>query len=131
MTMLETTLRGALCALALCAAAIPSTSTAADAATTVKIGSETKRTTGVVTALHNGDVACLVMLKDDKGVEFAEAADFEICSRNPSLLGKRVSLKYQVANVMSASCQGDPDCKKSERIALISEAKIVGGGAQR
>lgn len=128
--MFQTTLRAVLSGLALCATAIPLAG-AADATATVKVGSETKKTSGIVTALHNGDVACLVMLKGDDGVEFAEAADFGICSQTPSLVGKRVSLKYQVANVMASSCQGDPDCKKSDRIALISEATIIGGGAKK
>ena len=93
----------------------------------IKIGNELKKTSGIVTELVNADTACNMMLKDEKGTEFMESADFDICFQKPSLIGKRVSLKYRMANVMAESCQGNPDCKKSDRIALVVEAKIIGG----
>jgi hypothetical protein len=46
---------------------------------TVKVGQETKRATGTITAMNAGDVACYLTLRDDKGARFEEMADFEIC----------------------------------------------------
>ncbi len=115
--------------LLLAIAALPlaaSAQTAAQDANTIKIGKETKKTVAVVKELQNGDVACMMVLQDEKGKEFFEPADFEICFQKPSLIGKRVSLKYKMANVMAESCQGDPDCKTSDRVALVVEAKILG-----
>lgn len=71
-----------------------------------------------------------MVLHDEQGKAFIEAADFDICFQRPSLIGKRVSLKYKMANVMAESCQGEPECKKSDRIALVVEAKILSGKAE-
>jgi hypothetical protein len=104
---------------------------AAAAQNTVKVGNATKRTSGTVTKLENGDISCSMTLKDDSGKTFYESADFEICSQKPSLVGKRVALTYKMARVQAASCQGDPDCKKSDTIALVTSAKVIAnaGGA--
>ncbi len=106
-------------ALALCAA-VPLF--AAEA--TVKIGKETKKTGGVLRSLESGDVACYVTLADERGVEFTELADFEICEMQ-SLVGKRVALTYTSGKVMSDECQGDPECTKTRTVALISAMKVA------
>jgi hypothetical protein len=80
---------------------------------------------GVVKRLDNGDVSCAMTLEDDRGREFTERGDFEICFQKPSLVGKRVALTYGMANVLAAECQGDVDCRKSERVALVTKARIV------
>jgi hypothetical protein len=92
---------------------------------TVKIGQATKKTVGTVTATSSGDVACYLTLKDDRGVVFEEMAKFEICDQKPPLKGKRVSLAYVLQNVMADECQGNPDCKKSRTVALVSAARII------
>jgi hypothetical protein len=89
---------------------------------TVKIGSETKKTIGVVTGLEAGDVACYITLDDDKGVSFQELADFSICEKT-SLVGQRVKLAYRIENVMADECQGNPDCTKSKKVALVISVK--------
>lgn len=104
----------------LLAAALP-----AAAQDITRIGGEEKRTVGTVMDLANGDIACHLSLQDDRGKAFDESADFELCSRKPSLLGKRVRLAYRMANVQSAQCQGDPDCRKSDRIALVVDAQVL------
>lgn len=96
---------------------------ASPAANTVTIGSETKKTTGVVKNLEAGDVACYITLADDRGVEFTELADFELCEQT-SLRGKRVRLTYAIGNVMAAECQGDPECTKTERVPLVTAARV-------
>lgn len=90
---------------------------------TVTIGGEKKRAFGTPTAFQNGDTACFVTLKDDRGVTFDEPADFDLCAREKSLKGKRLALTYKTARVLAASCQGNPDCKKSDTIVLIASAK--------
>ncbi|HQS18110.1 hypothetical protein [Reyranella sp.] len=90
---------------------------------TVTVGGEKKRAFGTPTAFQNGDAACYLTLKDDRGGTFEELADFDLCSLEKSLKGKRLALTYKTARVMAASCQGNPDCKKSETVVLIASAK--------
>ena len=90
---------------------------------TVTVGGEKKRAFGTPTEFQNGDTACYVTLKDDRGATFDELADFDLCAMEKSLKGKRLALTYKTARVMAASCQGDPDCKKSETVVLIASAK--------
>ncbi|MSP76042.1 MAG: hypothetical protein EXR12_07895 [Rhodospirillaceae bacterium] len=92
---------------------------------TVRIGQVTKKTVGTVTATNGGDVACYLSLKDDRGAVFEEMADFEICNQKPPLKGKRVTLTYALQKVMSDECQGDPACKKTRTVALVSAARII------
>ena len=98
------------------------------AAPTVKIGNQVKNTVGTVIDLNQGDIACYMILKDDTGKEFNESAVFELCNKRPSLKGQRVALTYKLQNVQSAECQGDPNCKKSHRIALVTSATVLGKG---
>jgi len=97
----------------------------AQTASTIKIGNEIKNATGVVRQLQNGDISCVMVMQDEQGKEFIEAAQFDICFQKPSLIGRRVGLKYRMENVQAESCQGDPACKKTTRIALVVEAKII------
>ena len=94
----------------------------AHAQETVKVGQDVKRAFGTVTAMNAGDTACYLELKDDRGGAFEEMARFEICEQ-PALLGKRVALTYVLQNVMSPDCQGDPACKKTRVVAVVSAAK--------
>lgn len=90
----------------------------------VKVGNETKRASGTVVSMTAGDTACHLKLKDDRGTAFDEMADFAICE-NKSLVGKRVSLAYALRQVMSPDCQGNPDCKKSRTVALVTAATVA------
>lgn len=96
---------------------------------TVKIGQATKKTVGTVTATNSGDIACYLTLKDDRGAVFEEMADFEICDQKPPLKGKRVTLTYSLQKVMSDECQGDPACKKTRTVALVSAARVITAGS--
>jgi len=95
----------------------------AHAQDTVSVGGTTKRAFGVPIRFENGDTACMITLKDDRGAIFTEAADFELCARENSLKGKRVALTYRMSRVQAASCQGNPDCKRSDTVALVVAAK--------
>lgn len=100
-------------------------------ADSVKIGGETKATLARVKELQNGDAACYMLMTDRAGREITEAADFEICAKEPTLIGKDVRLTYKLARVLAASCGGNPDCCKTERVALVVEARpVVSGVAQ-
>ncbi|TAJ85378.1 MAG: hypothetical protein EPO10_13730 [Reyranella sp.] len=94
-----------------------------EAQDTVTIGGEKKRAFGTAIGFRNGDTACFVTLKDDRGITFDEPADFDLCAMEKSLKGKRLALTYKTARVMAASCQGNPDCKKSDTIILIASVK--------
>jgi len=96
----------------------------ADTPATVTIGRQTKKTIGVLKSAESGDTACYLSLVDDRGVAFDEMADFEICEQT-SLIGKRVFLKYEMANVMSDECQGDPECTKTRSVPLVISAKAL------
>lgn len=99
------------------------------AADTVQIGGETKFTTGLVTGVEAGDMACYLTLEDADGESFTEMAVFEICEQQAQLVGQRVALSYAMENVLAAECQGDMDCGKSDRVALVTSAKPLDGDA--
>lgn len=90
---------------------------------TVTVGGATKRAFGTPIKFVNGDTACFLTLKDDKGATFDEPADFDLCTHEKALKGKRVALTYRASRVQAASCQGDPNCKRSETVVLIVAAK--------
>jgi hypothetical protein len=96
---------------------------------TVRVGGATKRTTGKVVSLTQGDVACYLELEDAKGARFTEMADFELCRREATLVGRTVSLSYVVASVASPKCQGDPNCRQSERVPLVKAARVIDAAA--
>ena len=101
----------------------------AHAADTVQIGGETKFTSGLVTGVEAGDVACYLTLEDADGESFTEMAAFEICEQQAQLVGQRVALSYVMENVLAAECQGDVDCGKSDRVALVTSAQVIDGAA--
>jgi hypothetical protein len=96
---------------------------------TISIGNQIKNTVGTVVNLEPGDIACYMTLKNDTGKEFNERADFALCDKKPSLKGQRVQLRYQLQNVQAAEYQGNPECRKSERIPLVMSATVLGKGA--
>ena len=102
------------------------------AADTVKVGREIKRTRGLVKELSQGDMACYMTLADASGrefTEFTEFADFDICSQEPSLIGQTVRLTYKMSRVLAASCRGNMDCGKTDRVALVVAASIIATSA--
>lgn len=90
---------------------------------TVSIGSMTKHAFGTPVSFQNGDTACLILFEDDRGRPFNELADFDLCAREKSLKGKRLALSYKATRVQSPSCQGDPDCKKSDTVVMVVAVK--------
>lgn len=90
----------------------------------VKIGNETKKSTGLLTALQSGDVACYLTLKDKNGTAFTEMAIFEICEMQ-KMVGKRVRLSYRIESVIADSCQGNPECQDTRKVALVSAIRAL------
>jgi hypothetical protein len=110
-----------------CSATVAFVSTTALAQTesTVTIDKAIKKTIGTVTALNTGDIACYITLQDDQGIAFKELADFDVCDQKPSVLGKRLQLTYTPTSVMSDACQGDPACKKTKKVILVTKVKVL------
>ncbi len=101
---------------------LSATLAAAQTVETVRVGNETKRVHGTITEMVNGDIACYLTLKDDKGAAFKEMADFPICQQR-ALLNRRVALTYRTERVQSPECQGDETCKKTVAVALVVAAR--------
>ena len=95
------------------------------ALSTVKIGNEVKATEGILVGQQEGDAACYLTLRDDAGRQFTERADFEVCIASGKLTGKRVRLAYTPGRVMHEDCQGDPSCRKSRTVALVSSLRLA------
>lgn len=98
-------------------------------AATVRIGKEIKPAFGRIRQLQDGDVSCVMVMEDDRGREFIESGAFELCKRKKALIGKRVQLTYRMQKVLAESCQGNVDCGKSDTVALVVAANVVGGVA--
>lgn len=101
----------------------------ASTAGTVTVGKFSKRAGGTVVDMNAGDIACYVTLKDEKGAEFTEMAEFELCEKPKAYMGRRVSLGYTLGTVMSDACQGNPNCKKTQTVALVSSMNVLPSAA--
>lgn len=77
---------------------------------------------GTLTSLEHGDRACYVSLELDGAVQSIEG-DFELCGGGSkdatALIGQRVTITRERANVLAASCEGDVDCGKSDEVDLV------------
>jgi hypothetical protein len=82
-----------------------------------------KVASGTIKELQAGDVACYVTLETSTGEVANEMAGFEICEKR-DLIGKKVALTWEEANVLAAECQGDVDCGKSDKVWLIGAVKV-------
>jgi hypothetical protein len=72
-----------------------------------------------VVSMEAGDIACYVELK--VGHQYQQKmANFEICEQT-HFIGKQVTLSYERGNVLSASCNGDMVCNKSDTVWLINK----------
>lgn len=93
----------------------------------IKIGQFSKRAFGTLRSATAGDVACYLRMKDDRGVAFEEMADFDLCAPKSvrRFKGKRAALGYEIASVLSAECDGNMDCGKHDRIALVKTMRIA------
>ncbi len=110
-------------------ASLPLVSIAAHAQSlaTIKIGGFTKKTSGIVTRIEDGDAGCYVTFKDDAGGEFDEVADFAVCEKKSAYKGQRVAMTYKLSTMRSDECQGNVKCKKTQAVALITALAVQAG----
>lgn len=88
-----------------------------------QVGKAQQPEIATVQSLAAGDRACYVELIDEQGELTTELANFEVCEQD--LVGQQVRLTYETANVLAASCQGDPDCGESETVMLVSAVDVL------
>jgi hypothetical protein len=75
--------------------------------------------------LTSGDRACYAEVMDDQGVRSTQFARFEICEQSQNLIGKRLNITYTPGNILAASCQGNVDCGKSDRVMLVTQVSLA------
>jgi hypothetical protein len=94
---------------------------------TVKVGDFTKIAQGKVVSMNAGDVACYIEFSDASGEKHSEMADFSLCEPKSEkrYKGKNVAFTYEIGDVLADECQGNPDCGKSKKAALIKTMKVI------
>lgn len=98
---------------------------------TVMVGGQSKRTSGTLVSVENGDIACYLHFTDERGKAFMEMGDFDLCVREKQLVGRRLALTWRVASVQSEECQGAPDCRKSKNVPLVVGVKVLPADSAR
>ena len=76
----------------------------------------------LVRGLTAGDRACYAEVEDANGERRSDEAAFELCERR-ELVGRRVRLRRERAQVPAKACQGDPGCTRSDTVELIVAAE--------
>ena len=93
---------------------------------TVEIAGQTVPTRAVVTDIESGDRACYLTLRQDDGAPTTVHADYSVCDSNV-IVDRRVQIAYEPADLMAASCEGDPDCLETTTVPLAVIAEPIGG----
>ena len=91
----------------------------------IKVGNDLKQTKGRVTDVDKGDNGCYLTLRNEKNNEFIEVGLFPICMQKPPLKGMKVELTYNMETIQAGDCYGDPKCKRTETIPVVTAVKIV------
>lgn len=93
----------------------------------IRIGEFSKRTNGTLRSASAGDTACYLSMTDDRGAAFDEMANYDFCEPKNirRFKGRRLALSYEIASVLSAECDGNMDCGKSDRVALIKKIRLA------
>jgi hypothetical protein len=76
--------------------------------------------TGLLQGTENGDIACYLRLRDDHGRSRVWMAEFEICERAGRMIGRHVNLTWKPGRVPHPACQGNPDCRRSQQVMLVT-----------
>lgn len=74
---------------------------------------------GTLLSAQAGDIACYLQIRDDEGRSQAWMADFELCDQAGPRVGRRFTLTWRAGTVQHPSCQGNPDCRRLQRVLLI------------
>ena len=64
-------------------------------------------------------------MRNEKNIEFIEIGLFPICTQKPPLKGKQVELAYGMETIQAGDCYGDPKCKRTETIPVVTAVKIL------
>lgn len=91
----------------------------------IKVGNDLKQTRGRVTDVDKGDNGCYLTLRNEKNNEFIEVGVYPICTQKPPLKGKQVELTYSMETIQAGDCYGDPKCKKTETVPVVTVVKIL------
>ncbi|MBS7792246.1 hypothetical protein KTR66_19765 [Roseococcus sp. SDR] len=75
---------------------------------------------GLLQGAEAGDIACYLRLRDDHGRSRNVMAEFEICEKAGPLIGQRVALSWRQGRVQHPACQGNPDCRRSQQVMLVT-----------
>lgn len=75
---------------------------------------------GTILSAEQGDIACYLRIRDEAGQTRRWMADFDACAAAERAIGRLVTLRWTEANVMHPSCQGDPSCRRTQRVVLVS-----------
>ena len=92
----------------------------------VEVAGQTVPTRAVVTDIQSGDRACSLTLRQDGGATATIRADYSVCDSD-AIVDRRVQIVYEPADLMAASCGGDPDCLETETVPLAVVAEPIGG----
>ena len=91
----------------------------------IKVGTELKQTRGRVTDVDKGDNGCYLTIRNEKNNEFIEVGVYPICTQKPPLKGRQVELTYSMETIQAGDCYGDPKCKKTETVPVVTAVKIL------
>ena len=75
---------------------------------------------GTLLSVQPGDTACYVNIRDPSGRRASWMAEFDLCDRAAAMIGRRFTLIWQAGTVQHPSCQGDPNCRRTQRVTLLS-----------
>lgn len=91
----------------------------------IKVGNDLKQTRGRVTDVDKGDNGCYITMRNEKNIEYIEVGVYPICMQKPPLKGKQVELTYSMETIQAGDCYGDPKCKKTETVPVVTAVKIL------
>jgi hypothetical protein len=74
---------------------------------------------GVLVSAEAGDIACHLGIHDDTGQSRRWMAEFELCESARARIGRRYALTWREGNVQHPDCQGNPDCRRTQRVLLV------------
>lgn len=77
---------------------------------------------GTLLSAEAGDIACYLRIRDETGRSRSRnwMAEFEMCEKAGPLMGRSLSFTWKPGRVQHPSCQGDPDCRRSQQVMLVS-----------
>lgn len=74
---------------------------------------------GVLVSAEAGDIACYLGIRDESGQSRRWMAEFELCESARARIGRRYALTWREGNVQHPDCQGNPDCRRTQRVLLV------------